>query len=320
MLKAAHHKTKGFTLLELLVVMSIVAFLSVMLVSGIFYLQNAARLDNSIRQMKAEIQSVQNSARNSFVSGNQGDISTLSNRKISLGWMITFTNDSATDSIRIVKRSIYFRRGNASYEFENLRNDIVNLSNILNTTNGQRFECQGDRLFYAGRQKNLTDPSTEFPIMCAVAGDNSNFNEEYIDSFTKGSSLGNMLLETSADGGISNCATTSPLEISFFFTSGYAEPSISGLNSNGGTAPTSCQMRIKNSGNFGTNFRAQKMDRTTGSLTICGSACGNAAAGAIKQPPIEVTAAPIGTPVPAPTVAPTRIIIIIPGPTGPVLE
>lgn len=141
--KTAKSKSKGFTLLELLVVMAITVALFATLGSGVAYLQNSVKLDNALRDIKAEIQATQNNARNSFVVNDPASSqeSSLGKRKISVGWIVELVNTG--NSITLTKRSVYFTPGD-TYNFTKLRGDI---NTKLKNQNFSLY-CNGDGTLY----------------------------------------------------------------------------------------------------------------------------------------------------------------------------
>lgn len=246
---AARKKISGFTLLEVLVVFAITAILVAITVGGLTYLQNAVVLDNAIRDIKVEIQSAQNNARNSLVVRPGASTLNLSANNISIGWVVTVQN--GTNAITITKRSVYFNPTN--YDAAQLRTDIKSL--FVNAAN-QNISCQNNFLFQGGTQMLLSSRT----IYCSQSSDGSN---DYSTMTIKG-----VTLQAPASG-IANCTANGSgvtLSNSLFFTSGYGE-TIANTNT-----VTSCQLAITNAGALKNN-RSIKINKDTGSIAICGNYC-----------------------------------------------
>lgn len=244
---------KGFTLVELLVVMAIGMMLFATMGAGIFYLQNSVRLDNSIRDLKVQIQAAQNNARNSFIT-NEATLSdsSLGNRKVSVGWVADISNSG--NSIVITRRSVYFIPGN-SYDFTQLRTHID--QNLKNKQ--ANFFCINDQLYSVVGNVRTTIkfagmPSNEI-LRCS-----SDVNEKFTTTFA------GITLDDKNEG-ISNCTQTidGVKRVSLFFTSGYGETVFANTDN--------CQIKIKNSNGIIINGRSIYIAKNTGSLGTCGVYC-----------------------------------------------
>jgi type II secretory pathway pseudopilin PulG len=265
--RSAQSKTlkKGFTLLELLVVMAIMIFVSTTIGAGILYLQNSVRLDNAIRTLKAEIQNTQSNARNSFVAYTQGSnptsqsgVNFYTQRKLNIGWMMEVEN--LNNSIRITKRSVYLDTAAVSDQstivLDNLR-ERVKLFKDANTG----LYCNNDTLFNSNGATTL-NLGNSIALKCSTS---------LVGEYTLAQDINGAVLETT---GINSCGLVGG-KYNLFFTAGYGEPSI-------GTSD--CQMRIKNTGNFGINTRAIRVDNETATATVCGKDCFTKSAGVIEEP------------------------------------
>lgn len=239
----------GYTLLEFLIVIGIIAVLTGTGAAGITFLKHSVSLDNALRDLKAEIQSTQNNARNSFVAYQATAPSSINQRRISLGWVIEMNNDSRGITLR--KRSVYFTPTDTTYSLSQLRINIVN--SILNSftypiCDAAGFKNNGTALQLAG--------ST---VQCSSGGeDDVTFNS------SNNANLANVELIRSVNG-IGTCADTNT-KVTMFFSSGYGEPVT--LNK------STCQVQIRNKGSFA-NTRGLRVDSLTGSVTSCSALCLN---------------------------------------------
>jgi Tfp pilus assembly protein FimT len=272
---SARRKFKAFTLLEMLVTVAIIMMISSLLAGGIIYLRNAIKLDNGLRDLKSQIQSAQNNARNSFVAFGGAAPSSLSSQKISIGWMMTLTNNSLGSEIYVTRQSVYFLPQSntlptTSYDFTKLSDDV---SNLRQSISGKNFAClngnftlNGAVVTNFGRIKNANQLST-FTIQCS----NTTDGDEYFSSTQTPPRIPQLLGMQLDDGSsvpsgtIKNCMSD-PTSISIFFTLGYGEPALNTLDKDG------CQVRIKSTG-VTTSYRSFVIDPNTGGVETCASYC-----------------------------------------------
>lgn len=250
-------KTKGFTLLELMVVMSISILLAYTLGYIALGLQNSVKIDNALRNLKVEIQTTQNNARNSLISygdnSRAGSLipSNLKDTKISVGWMITLQNTS--NEVQVTKQSVYFYP--TDYDLSLLRDEIQN--NLKLKTN---LNCVGDTL-YDGENtvavKNIDPASPYKPSAIFKCTNTTGTDEEKVVT-----NFGAVQI-TQPGEGINSCFNGS--RVSIFFTSGYGETIL--------TPSNPCQIQIANAGNFSVIKRAIKVNGDTGTVTTCGEVC-----------------------------------------------
>lgn len=251
MVRAALNRKPGYTFIELLVTMGIIVVIMGISAYGLTYFQNTITIDNAIRTLKAEIQSTQNSARNSLVvrsGANSG--SNLSTTDISVGWIFNMSETSG--SIRITKRSVYFQPG--GYDLSLLREGIKQTF-VNNTT--QNFNCQGNLLFNGSIQVRF---ASSYDLFCS---DSSKGATEFMTS--PNVPLLSGVAITNANGITLCSADTSTANI--FFTSGYGEAV---FNTN---TTTACQIKIRNNTSFSRAYRALKIQKDSGSVYICGNDC-----------------------------------------------
>ncbi len=263
MRKTDHKSKSGFTLLELLIVVAISMFLMISLGVGAFNLQSTMKLDNSLREIKSEVQSTQNLARNSFFS-NSTNTGSLSGRRISVGWVFTLKNGVAPKSTSIVKRSIYILpAAGIQYDLSLLRADIIKLRQSLS---GSQFYCDSTDDFL----KSASNITVKFPttptttdVKCSENTATSTASGEYIAIPDKSDIT---FTDTIPSGGISSCLDLSKQNgVNIFFTSGYGEPAIS--------KSSDCEIRLQSSSSFLSNFRALRINVETGGAGTCGSYC-----------------------------------------------
>lgn len=263
MLMQPSKKIKGFSLLELMVVMSIGIFLAYSLGYSASSLQNNIKVDSALRNIKTEIQTTQNSARNSFISygnnSNAGGLipNNLKDTKISVGWIITLRNTSisGTDAVEVIRQSVYFYP--TGYDLSLLRDEIQNNLKLKTDLN-----CIGDTL-YSGEStisvKN-TDPANPSRSTAIFKCTNTTGSDEE-KVMTKFNAV--QLTQPGAGEGISSCFNGS--RSSIFFTSGYGETVL------GASSP--CQIQITSTGSLSAAKRAIKISGDTGSITTCGRVC-----------------------------------------------
>jgi type II secretory pathway pseudopilin PulG len=272
MLRTATKKKKGFTLIELIVVLAIIMFTTAVLSGGVAFLQNSISLDNSIRQLKSELQATQNLARNSFFSGYSEENSSefLDDKRVSVGWLMTMDTVSNPNAITVLKRSIYVMPPHsniAQYDYANLRKDIITLRKDLS---GLKFVCDSvtNELrtntinglpvkFAKGTSSEVTVYCTEESEATRKAGEVE--KRSVLERVTLSDPI---LLPASS---LPMCFEgTSQLNV--FFTSGYGEPATS--------LASTCQIRIQStSSNYARSYRGLKFDSVSGGGATCGSYC-----------------------------------------------
>jgi type II secretory pathway pseudopilin PulG len=268
MVKAAQKLKKGFTLVELLVVLAITMVTMVSLGAGAVYLQSAVTLDNGIRQVKTEIQSTQNLARNSFFS-NSSSSTILTQKRISVGWLLTLTNNPSQKTITVTKRSLYVLFPNSNsvqYNFSSLRDDVIRLHQGLK---GKDFSCNASnqlKLGSAGSTVNFSTGTTVTPVLCTedspTTRNPGNGAAEFITSSIKKANLSD---QTLLPGTAPRTCYTGVIQANLFFTSGYGEPAL--------TQNADCQLRIESKTGPSSSYRAIKVNAQTGSATTCGNLC-----------------------------------------------
>lgn len=274
----------GFTLVELLVVLSISAILVASLGSGIVNMQSTVKLDNTIRDMKLSIQTTQNQARNSFLTYNRTNLTNLSGsffqggvaaNNISLGWMISFQNVN-NDTILVTRRSVFFKPS-GSYDFERLRDEIVNFRDRLNSNllTNKKFECDSSGNFKIGNVNQTNYASIingiNFSVNCAYNTPDYT-GSEYFESRSSNVRV-SLVFGTNA---LPSCweSNNPGAQQSIFFTSGYGEPVLN-VNSATGFVLRDCQLQVQYAGFINTDVRALKVSKDNGSVELCGSFCTN---------------------------------------------
>ncbi|BDQ04686.1 MAG: hypothetical protein KatS3mg084_0204 [Candidatus Dojkabacteria bacterium] len=254
---------KGFTLIELIVVMSIVAFTSVAIGSGILNLQAIVKTDNAIRDIKKLIQTTQTTSRTSFLAGSSNTMA--NNNQISLGWLIEFRNEDPR-TIRIVRRSIYFLSPN-SYDLKNLRHDIdqfvTRLQNSVST--GVLPYCNSNVFLVGnvplqGQNGFLLSGNIRVDVLCATS---TVPNDYFVTDIKSIQFIEPSGLEASITNPAESCFYNSSGG-AIFFATGYAKPVLS--------RNQDCQLIIQSVGVVN-QYRALRVSRINGSVSICGTYC-----------------------------------------------
>lgn len=262
-------RKRGFTLIELLVVVAIMMVLISVVGGGALYLQNTMAMDNTIRQLKSEIQNTQNLARNSFVSNYS--VSSNSNlfkdKRISLGWILTVDSNPTQKTISITKRSVYVLIPSSSavqYDYSRLRGDILALKNNIANKN---FYCANNNELWAGTSGSAARITfgglATVYVMCTEQNSNTISAGEY----SKITDFGHAVLSNqgSIPGTAPSMCNVTDTQINFFFTSGYGEPAT--------TKSSNCQIRIEKKVNLAKIYRSILFNTTTGTITTCANYC-----------------------------------------------
>lgn len=272
---------KGFTLLELMIVMVIMVVLAGSMAAGLIALQNITKLDNSVRTIKTEIQAAQNQARNSFItydrttsSGSQEDLfnQTASARTfLNLGWIVSFTNTpSGSTSILTVTRQAVFFKPQRIYDISRLREDIVNIyKNTLIQNPFKPFSCVNGSLTQQGAQVSFrsvnTNDTKNYPIQCATN------TSGYLGSDYFQSDYPDVIITSDASdlgtNGLPSCWQNGS-QSSIFFTAGYGEPALRFT----GSAPANCQVVFRTPG-FASANKAIKVYKDNGTIELCSNYC-----------------------------------------------
>jgi prepilin-type N-terminal cleavage/methylation domain-containing protein len=276
------HKKNGFTLLELLIVISIMVVVTTSLGAGVLYLQNSVRLDNSVRDLKSEIQSTQNLARNSFFSDALTASTAFTDVPITVGWLLTLESTSSSNSVSVIKRSIYFKvpvASSSTYDYGNLRSDIIALRSVLA---GDLYYCDSSDNFIAASNASRNVQVSTFDLKCTTSSLASKQANEYIVSDVKNLvSIGNSSFPATAlpacntpssEHSSSKPASSAISSINLFFTAGYGEPA--------SPAGADCQIQIKAGSDFGGSTRSVMVNKDTGGAGICGNYC--------EKPPVVI--------------------------------
>lgn len=280
MMKKTAAIRKGFTLLELIIVMVIMIVIGVMMTAGVLALQNITRLDSAVRSIKIEIQSTQNQSRNSFItynrrtsSGREEDLFRPNGQSfLNVGWIITFTNTtSGTSSTLNVRRQAVFFKPEQIYSMDSLRADISNIhKNKLAAVPFVPFGCNSSsRLVQRGIQVDFLSANTldtkRYELRCADAtySESDYFNSVYPDV---------VISDDAADlgtNGLNSCWQNSASnQQSIFFTSGYGE-SIARFTASG---PEDCQLVFRTVG-LSTANKALRVSKDNGSIELCANYC-----------------------------------------------
>jgi prepilin-type N-terminal cleavage/methylation domain-containing protein len=255
MYKAAHTIRKGFTLIEVLVVLAITAMLISVTAAGLTYLQNAVTLDNTIRDVKAYVQSAQSNARNSIVVRQGPSNANLSNNDISVGWVVSVVNVATPAAVKIVQRGVYFKP--TGYDISSLRDDIKTL--FINSSN-QNIYCHdagSETILYKGNAQVSLGGRIMY---CAQS---TNGQNDFISQIISGVQL------VATPAGMTTCTpdlTGGSLNYNIFFTSGYGEAVATANN------VKNCQIVVAKPGFMG-NARAIQLSKETGSVYVCGNYC-----------------------------------------------
>lgn len=282
----AQKSKKGFTLVELIVVIALSVALIGSLGGGIITLQNSVKLDNAIRDLKSEIQAAQNNSRNSFItydqsSGSQASTDLFNDGNISLGWLLTVDNAANNGQyvVKVIRQSVYFEPS-PSYDFNRLRDEIVNFRQFITQ---KRFRCDSvTGKFYVSltatsgaipldSYTSITSGNPTFPVKCS---NSSSVQGEYFET-----DLANVILVTNFGGdNIAFSANTYPTcwnnidnQKSIFYTSGYGEPVVPYWTSAG--SMMDCQMQLENTATIGREQRALKVSYESGVVDLCGAYC-----------------------------------------------
>lgn len=266
---------KGFTLIELIVVLSISALVMVGMGGGVITLQANVRLDNAIRDLKSEIQTVASSARNSFIAGGSGSVfETNSDSYLSLGWIIEFENTNSS-SAKIIRRSVFFKP-DPSYPITLLKSDIDSFNKFL--TDGiklstkKTFKCDSFGRFYQGDMEVTRTNANGFNSVSNTRLDvkcgRSNQSGEYFETtIANVQFVVNFPIE---DNSALNSCWESNGQKSIFFSTGYSQPV---LNYNLNRITDDCQLQIQNVSFANSSIRALKVSKVNGVVEICGVYC-----------------------------------------------
>jgi prepilin-type N-terminal cleavage/methylation domain-containing protein len=266
-------RKKGFTLLELIIVLSIGIFISGSLAAGIIALQNITKLDTTIRDIKLEIQSAQNQARNSFITynrstsnGSEADLYGNGEAYLNVGWLISFANEG-TD-IKVTRQAIYFKPSR-TYDIGSLRADILKIRNDLRQAISQPFGCSNNVFFKSGPQYTFrssnTNDNTDYALRCAEGPGYVNY--DYFEKIYTNIQLTDSPPDLGTNA-LPSCWTSNGAK-SIFFSAGYGEV-VMKLNSGGSFVDCQIVTKIQN---LSGNAKAIKIYKDTGTVEICGNYC-----------------------------------------------
>jgi prepilin-type N-terminal cleavage/methylation domain-containing protein len=267
-------RRKGFTLLELVVVMTISLFLSASLGAGIITLQNITKLDTTIRSIKLEIQSAQNQARNSFITynrststGSQAALFGAGDAFLNIGWAISFENKGG-GNLSVKRQAVYFKP-DRNYDINSLRADIIKIREDLKLSVSQPFGCNNGVFVKGGSQfvfrSTFSKDPTNYTLRCAQGSGFDNYDSfEKIFESVELSDSANDLGTSSLDSCWKNAGTKS-----IFFTAGYGEPV---LALSGSGAIKDCQIVAKIR-SFGGGTKGLRVYKDTGTVEVCGNYC-----------------------------------------------
>lgn len=269
--------TKGFTLLEFIIVISIGALVSAVVGGGIVTLQANVRLDNAIRDLKLQVQTVQSSARSSFItSGNESGSQNLfdhskRNTNLSVGWLIEF--DNLNSSTVIVRRRSVFFKPSTSYSIKNFKADIDafynRLDNGIKRVNKIKFECNNRNFLLNGQPLTganafISVSGERLEIFC---GDSNLAGSEYFSVTISNIQFSNAF-PPDRNNVLNSCFEPNGQKAVFFAT-GYAKPVLNYDTSN----PTDdCQLMIRHVG-FNQSTQALRISKINGVVEICGAYC-----------------------------------------------
>jgi prepilin-type N-terminal cleavage/methylation domain-containing protein len=273
-------KRKGFTLIELMVVMTISAILIYAMGGGILTLQVAVKLDNSIRDLKSFIQTTQIQARNSFVTYNRKDSASIGNsffvggaqaNNISLGWMVSFSNQGS--NALIVRNSVFFKPP-TNYDFDRLKDEVTTFRNRLQTNlqNNIKYTCNNGVFQINGvTQSAYASVVTGISLAINCASNSVVFAEsEYFQDQLIGAKMSTDFGTNALPSCWENGGTTS--QTSLFFTSGYGDPVV---RVDTAVGLRDCQLQIQHQGIINMDTRAIRVSKDNGLVEICGSYCTN---------------------------------------------
>lgn len=255
-------KKKGFTLVELLVVMAIIAMVSASISAGIIYLSNAIKLDYAIYQVKGYVQNTQNLARNSF----SEEID--NGNRFNIGWIVEITGHTTSRDLEITRIPVYGTIPN-----DVPINELAGLKDVISKEFGNKdIYCNSSTLKKDGRDLtsiNLNNTTKKLLDGIECGSEITANDDETLQEFDQGA--GGVILSSSAPSGVNapiNCYANG--KASIFFTAGYGEVSYVGA---GGSGNNACQIILRNKGTFGRNYNGIRIDKRTGTVKICGQEC-----------------------------------------------
>lgn len=235
-------RLKGFTLVEIIVVMTIIVFLTASTIAGVFYIQDASLLDNAIREIRSFLLGAQSVAQSKFVLAD-GDIFS-GNNGVVIGTYVKIENEQTASGLKLVRGVIYFTPSRDSFAPEKVTSKIQELfSNI-----GSSFSCSGNSFVVDGSPYTiaaLINDARGYTVQCNESSSLDVFLEKRINGIRLDSSTcGNYI----------------------FFSAGYTKVLANSINTN-----NSCDIKIKTNSILGVinTVRISK----DGYIRICGSSC-----------------------------------------------
>lgn len=237
-------RLKGFTLVEIIVVMAIIVFLTASTIAGVFYIQDASLLDNAVREIRSFLLSTQTIAQSKFVVS-EGDIFSSGNGIVVATYFQISSVATGSSGIKLTRGIVYFTPSQNTFAPEKVTQEISELF----STRSNNYACNGQN-FYADNSVYQVNPTTngnvKYDLFCT-----NNFNLDiYLEKNINGVRKENS----------SSCGDY------VFFSSGYSKILANNINANG-----SCDIKIRTSSFFGvTNTINISKD---GYIKICGSNC-----------------------------------------------
>lgn len=234
---------KGFTLIEIIVVMTIIVFLNVSTIAGVFYIQDASLLDNAVREIRSFLLGAQSVAQSKFVVAD-GDIF-ANNNGVVIGTYVKIDNQQGASEIRLVRGVIYFTPLRNTFAPEKVTSEIQRLFGT-NTTN---LSCTS--FLQVGNSKyqinTVINNSTPYDVKCKESND----FDVYLEKTIKG---------VRYDSSSPTCGGY------IFFSAGYTKILAKDINTKG-----FCDIKIK------TNSILSVVNTINiskdGYIRICGSGC-----------------------------------------------
>ncbi|MCX8034929.1 MAG: prepilin-type N-terminal cleavage/methylation domain-containing protein [Candidatus Dojkabacteria bacterium] len=239
---------KGFTLIEIIVVMTIIVFLTASTIAGVFYIQDASLLDNAVREIRSFLLGAQSVAQSKFVVAD-GDIF-ANNNGVVIGTYVKIDNQQGASEIRLVRGVIYFTPLRNTFAPEKVASEIQKL---FNTTSAISLSCTSRDDFRVNSStykiRAVINDLTPYDAKCKESSDLDVFLEKTIKGVRYDSS-------SSTCGGY------------IFFSAGYTKILAKDININ---TNGSCAIKIK------TNSILSVVNTINiskdGYIRICGSGC-----------------------------------------------
>ncbi len=236
-------RLKGFTLIEIIVVMTIIVFLTASTIAGVFYIQDTSLLDNAIREIRSFLLGSQSVAQSKFVLAD-GDIF-LENNGVVIGTYVKIENEQGASGLKLVRGVIYFTPSRESFAPEKVTSRIQELFN----NRASSFSCNSSNFFVVENTPYeisvVINNATAYTVQCKESSTLDVFWEKIINGVRRDSST---------------CGDY------IFFSAGYTKILANNININ-----NSCDIKIRTNSILGvTNTIRISKD---GYIRICGSSC-----------------------------------------------